>query len=102
MSKFDELKGEWKHGAEWDSDDYLSLYVISGTEESPEVYAKDMSDGEEFVITDIGFQKDTLTFKSLMPSTKRLGLNRFKLSEDGSIEAEFTFTVVERLERKHA
>lgn len=91
--------GSWRHVASWDSDDYLALYVISGTADAPVVHAKDLSDDEVFVISDIRYQNGTLTFTSLMPSTQRRGINRLRLCADGSMEVQFTFTVLERLER---
>ncbi|WP_444930964.1 hypothetical protein ACJJIF_04045 [Microbulbifer sp. SSSA002] len=100
MSKFKELIGKWKHAAPWDSDDYLAVYEISGTEDRPLVSGYDINDNEEFVISDIQWVSDTLVFKSLMPSTERVGINKFWLSEAGRIKSEFTFTVVEELVRE--
>lgn len=102
MSNFEKLKGKWRHAAEWDSDDYLALYEISGTEDNPKVYAIDLSDNEEFVISDISYSNNILVFTSFMPSTKRRGLNKFYINSNGGIESEFTFTVIEQLEKYHA
>lgn len=84
----------------WDSDDYLSEYVIAGSEEEPKVTAKDLNDGEEFIISNAKWEQGVLVFESFMPSTKRHGINKFSLSSDGSLKSEFTFTVVESLQRK--
>jgi len=85
------------HQASWDSEDYLAVYEISGSEEKPQIFAKDLSDNEEFVIKNISFKNDKLEFETLMPSTQRKGLNSFKINHDGTITSEFTFTVVETL-----
>lgn len=99
MSDFEKIKGKWKHSAEWDSDDYRAIYLISGTANDPKVYAKDLSDSEEFIISDVSFNNGVLEFIPVVPSTKRRGLNKFKLNPRGGLESEFTFTVIEQLER---
>ena len=101
MNKFSDIVGVWTQSLPWDSDDYLAEYVISGAEKDPKVTAKDLNDGEEFVISNIKWERGMLIFESLMPSTNRHGVNKFSLSENGSLKAEFTFTVVESLERKN-
>ena len=101
MSDFEQLIGRWKHIAPWDSDDYLAVYEISGTEESPAIAAKDLNDNEEFVISEIQWINGVLIFTSFMPSTERSGINKFWLTESGRLKSEFTFTVVEELEREN-
>ena len=100
MKKYSDLVGVWIQSLPWDSDDYLSEYVISGSEEEPKVSAKDLSDGEEFIISNVKWEQGVLSFVSIMPSTARHGLNKFSLSSDGGLTSEFTFTVVESLQRK--
>ncbi len=101
MSKFDKLKGKWKHISPWDSDDYLALYEISGTELAPLVTGVDLNDSEEFVISEISWSNDILSFESYMPSTQRKGQNKFCLNVNGKITSEFTFTVIEELVREN-
>ena len=93
------LLGTWQHRAPWNGDDYLSEYVISAPQGRPEVVARDLSDGEAFVISDVSWDGSTLSFVSLMPSTGRLGVNRFKLAAPGAIESTFAFTVMGELVR---
>jgi hypothetical protein len=100
MNNFEKFIGKWKHVAPWDSDDYLAVYEISGTEVSPFVVGKDLNDDEEFVISDVQWINGALIFTSFMPSTKRSGLNKFWLSTSGRLKSEFTFTVVEELVRE--
>ena len=100
MSKFNKLKGKWKHVSPWDSDDYLALYEISGTELEPLITGIDLNDSEEFVISDLSWSNDILSFESYMPSTQRKGINKFWLNDSGKITSEFTFTVIEELERE--
>ncbi len=100
MNRFGDIVGVWIHSLPWDSDDYLSEYVISGTEIEPVVTARDLNDGEEFIISNVKWEYGQLTFESFMPSTERRGINKFSLSSNGSLKSEFTFTVVESLDRK--
>jgi hypothetical protein len=85
--------------APWDSDDYLAEYVISIENGAPVVTARDLNDGEEFVISEARWDGKALTFRSLMPSTRREGINEFSLTPSGELQTRFTFTVVERLRR---
>ncbi len=101
MSDFENIKRKWKHSAPWDSDDYVTEYVISGNESEPKVSGKDTSDGEAFEISDVSWSNGELMFTSFMPSTKRKGINKFKLNESGNITSNFTFTIIEELEREH-
>ena len=100
MSEFDRMKGSWKHSAPWDSDDYLAVYQISGTESNPVVTGIDLSDEEKFEISEVVWADNELSFMSFMPSTRRKGMNTFKLNELGEITASFTFTVIESLVRE--
>jgi len=93
------LVGRWRHVAPWDSDDYLAEYQVSFDGQKFAVTGHDLNDGEHFEITDISWDGATLRFRSLMPSTRREGLNEFTPQPDGSVESRFTFTVVERMER---
>ncbi len=101
MSDFEKLKGTWVHSLPWDSDDYLAEYTISGSENSPNVEAIDINDGETFQISEIRWEDNKLIFKSFMPSTKREGINEFSFGENGVINSKFTFTVHENLQRKN-
>jgi len=101
MSDFERMKGTWIHALPWDSDDYLAEYSISGTEQSPKVEAFDSADGEAFIIENVKWVNNRLVFTSIMPSTKREGINEFSLSEDGELRSKFMFTVYETLHRKN-
>lgn len=81
----------------------MTKYVISGNDSDPKVSGKDTSDGEAFEISDVSWSNGELIFTSLMPSTNRKGINKFRLNENGTINSEFTFTVtvIEELEREH-
>jgi hypothetical protein len=93
------IVGRWRHVAAWDSDDYLSEYEVTFDGKQFTVTGHDLNDGEEFEITYVSWDGASLRFRSLMPSTRREGLNEFRLLSDGSIESRFTFTVVEKLVR---
>lgn len=101
MSDFSKLIGVWLVRSPEESDDYRSEYMIGGTESTPLVSAKDLSDGEEFVISNVAWISGRLEFESYMPSTERAGKNIFSLGESGTIEAEFTFTVKDVLIKKN-
>jgi len=64
-----------------------------------QIDATDMQDGEKMVISDITFDGTTLSFVSLMPSTERRGINKFRVIDDDLLESEFTFTLKEKLKR---
>lgn len=91
--------GTWRHVAPWSGDDYLAEYVVSWENGALSVSGRDLNDGETFLISDISFDGRVLRFRSVMPSTRREGVNEFSLTSDGEIESRFTFTVVERMVR---
>jgi hypothetical protein len=93
------LVGRWRHAAPWDGDDYLAEYHVTFDGKQFSVSAYDLNDGERFEISEISWDGVTLRFRSLMPSTRREGLNEFRALPDGSIESRFTFTVVETMVR---
>lgn len=93
------LVGSWVHLAPWGSDDYLAEYTVSLRNGRPVVSAVDLSDGERFRISEVSWGGTWLRFKSKMPSTGRIGLNEVKLKRNGSMQARFTFTVVEEMQR---
>jgi hypothetical protein len=93
------LVGRWRHAAAWDSDDYLAEYQVTFDGNQFAVSGHDLNDGEKFQISDVSWDGATLRFRSLMPSTRREGLNEFRALSDGSVESRFTFTVVERMVR---
>ena len=96
-NKFIKLIGKWKHISPYDGDDYLAIYEVSGTVDTPKVTGYDTSDNEKFIISNVAWDGKTLTFESLMPSTKRKGINKFTLKGDGEIQSEFTFTIYDQL-----
>ena len=93
------LVGTWQHPAPWNSDDYLAEYVISVENGAPVITARDLNDGEVFVISEARWDGKVLSFRSHMPSTGREGLNEFSLTPTGELQSRFTFTVVEQLHR---
>jgi len=98
-SAYQYLLGKWIHTAEWDTDDWMSEYIISGSEDNPIITARDIHDSEEFEITDIKWDGRTLTFTSRMPSTGRIGVNKFEIKSENEMAAEFTFTEIDILKR---
>jgi hypothetical protein len=93
------LVGTWQHPAPWDSDDCLAEYVILVEHGAPIVSARDLNDGEAFVISEARWDGEVLSFRSFMPSTGREGRNEFSLTPAGTLQSRFTFTVVEQLHR---
>jgi len=91
--------GSWRHVAPWSGDDYLAEYVVSWEKGALSVSGCDLNDGETFQISDVSFDGRVLRFRSLMPSTRREGVNEFSLTGAGEIESRFTFTVVARMVR---
>lgn len=99
MATKDKFVGKWVSTIPWSSDDYIMEYAISLKGDSFQIDATDMQDGEKMVISDITFDGTTLSFVSLMPSTERRGINKFRVIDDDLLESEFTFTVKEKLKR---
>ncbi len=93
------LVGTWRCATPWDSEDYRADYEITVEGNKPRVSARDLSDGEEFVISEVRWDGEVLSFRSLMPSTGREGLNEFRLCAAGKLNSRFTFTVAEELHR---
>jgi hypothetical protein len=94
------LCGVW-HDDSLDTEDYYrSEYSISAIDGRFHVSGVDRSDGEEFIISDIRWDGEWLSFKSLMPSTQRRGENRMRLLDTNEIEFLFTFTSREVWKRK--
>ncbi|MEZ5691582.1 MAG: hypothetical protein R3D71_07955 [Rickettsiales bacterium] len=90
--------GTWKYSPPWDgSDDFMSEYEISGSFDDPVVKAKDLYDGEEFIISNIKWDGFILEFESLMKSTGRKGINKLTLDHEGQLNNEFTFTESNKL-----
>jgi hypothetical protein len=95
------LCGTWIASSE-DTDDYFrSQYSITALDGEFRVTGIDCGDGEQFVISDVQWDGEWLTFKSFMPSTKRRGVNRMRFIDTHEIEFLFTFTVREIWRRKH-
>jgi len=94
-----QFAGTWVSFEPYDSDDYLIEWVISIDDGVISVTARDLQDNEEMEISEVWFDGTVLLFTSLMPSTGRRGLNRFRLKDNDRIESEFTFTVLEELKR---
>ena len=96
MKRFpSEFIGSWVHTLPWDSDDYLAEYKISLRSGKPVVSAVDLNDGERFKISNVSWDGTWLRFTSYMPSTKRFGLNEFRLKSNGRLESRFTCRIVE-------
>jgi len=94
------LLGTWVHALPWDSDEYLAEYSISLADGALSVAGFETNGGEEFVISDVEWDGEWLRFRSLMPSTGRVGTNEFRLVQADRIESRFTFTVIEEMIRK--
>lgn len=99
MNKKHPLVGSWVSSMPYDSDDYLIEYRIINVKGIFQIKAKDMQDGEEIKISNIEWDGIKLKFKSFVPSTKRKGINIFRLKNHDCIETEFTFTVIDKLKR---
>ena len=99
QSKSQAIVGRWRQVAPWDGDDYLSEYTIAFDGNKFSVSAQDLNDGEAFQISDVSWDGEALRFRSFMPSTRREGLNEFRVLSDGTIESRFTFTVINKLVR---
>jgi hypothetical protein len=84
-----------------DTNDYLRAeYTISVVDEQFRVTGVDCSDGEQFVIYDIGYDGEWIRFVSHMPSTRRTGRNWMRIIGTNKIEFRFTFTQTEFWVRK--
>jgi hypothetical protein len=95
------LCGTWVAPSE-DTDDYLRAeYRITATNGEFQISAVDRGDDEQFVISDIQWDGEWLSFTSYMPSTQRQGQNRMRYIDTNEIEFLFTFTVRELWRRKH-
>lgn len=95
----EKLEGRWISSCPTDSDDYLVEYFIKIVDGEFQIIARDLQDNEEMLISDVSWDGDSLKFRSIMPSTDRVGFNIFRLLNDDEIEAKFTFTVLEVLKR---
>ena len=91
------LIGTWIHSLPGDSEDYFAEYQISERRGKPTVSAIDLTDGEKFKISRVSWDGEWLRFTSLMPSTRRIGLNEFRLKKNGRLASRFTFTVLEEM-----
>lgn len=93
------ILGKWRHPTPWDSNDYLTEYVISYKDGKPVVTGKDVQDGEDFIVSDVSWDGHVLRFKTLMPSTGREGINEMWLLKKDVLKVKFTFTETEELQR---
>ena len=93
------ILGTWKHVAPWDSDDWLSEYTIALVNGTLVVTGRDTNDGEAYVVSEVQWDGSMLSFRTLVPSTGREGLNEFRADGNGGLKSRFTFTVLDRLER---
>jgi hypothetical protein len=75
-------------------------YTISVVDEQFRVTGVDPSDGENFMIYDIGYDGEAIRFVSLMPSTGRTGRNWMRIVDKDKVEYRFTFTERELWVRK--
>ncbi len=92
------LIGTWRCPAPWAAD-YLAEYTISMHNGKLMVSARELADGEEFVISDVSWDGTVLSFRSVMLSTGCDGFNEFSFLPDGQLQLRFTFTVFEALQR---
>jgi hypothetical protein len=96
------LCGTWYDHSQ-DTDDYVRAeYTVTAVDGQFQVSAVDRSDHEAFVISDVCWDGEWLSFTSFMPSTRRRGHNRMRYLDTHEIEFLFTFTVREVWRRKHA
>ena len=93
------LCGTWIASSE-NTGDYGAEYSITAVGGEFRVTGIDRADDEQFVISDIQWDGEWLTFTSFMPSTQRRGHSRMRYLDTGEIEFLFTFTVREIWERK--
>jgi hypothetical protein len=84
------------------TDDYVRAeYSVTAVDGQFHVTAVDCGDGEKFVISDVCWDGEWLSFTSFMPSTQRRGHNRMRYFDTHEIEFLFTFTVREVWRRRH-
>jgi Tfp pilus assembly ATPase PilU len=100
MEEGREFLGRWVSTSPFASDDYLVEYTITKENGLMRIHAVDLQDNEEMEISEVRLEGDVLHFKSLMKSTKRKGVNRFKVKDDKTLYTEFTFTVYETVKRR--
>lgn len=91
------LLGRWR--AEWDSDDGRSEYHVAVRAGRLSVTGKDCGDGEEYVISNVAFDRTALTFDTFMPSTGRKGRISFRTTATAEVQMTFTFMDVCRAVR---
>ncbi|HVU27530.1 MAG TPA: hypothetical protein VHG71_07305 [Verrucomicrobiae bacterium] len=95
------LCGIWVASNPDDTDDYFEAeYHISVQKGKFHVIGIDKLDDEEFVISNVKWNGIWLTFKTLMPSTRRIGFMKMRTVSQNEIELKFTFTVTETWRRK--
>jgi hypothetical protein len=97
------LCGTWVAGDFENTDEYQEAeYSVSVVAGQFHVAAVDMMDSEAFVIMDVSYDGEWLSFTSLVPSTQRRGRSRIRLVDQDKIEFVFTFTVTEHWKRKNS
>jgi hypothetical protein len=75
----------------WILDDDTGVeYTVSALGDSPTVSGVDLSDGEEFAITDVFWDGVELRFTSLMPSTQYKLRHIFRALPNSEVEHEWT------------
>lgn len=84
------LFGRWR--AEWDSDDGRSEYHIGVHHGQLKVTGKDYGDGEDYIISNIAYDRNSVQFDTLMPSTGRKGHLSLCMIATGEVQMSFTFT----------
>jgi hypothetical protein len=95
------LCGSWVARNPDETSDYQRAeYTISVVDGQFQVTGVDCSDGEEFLIYDIGYDGEWIRFVSQMPSTGRSGRNWMRIVDKDKIEFRFTFTETEFWVRK--
>jgi hypothetical protein len=89
------LCGTWR-ATDDGGDEYLRAeYSVKAANGQFHVSAIDRSDNERFVITDVNWDGEWLSFSSFVPSTERRGQSRIRYLDTHEIEFFFTFTVRE-------
>ena len=95
------LCGVWVASNPDETNDYFEAeYRISVEKGKFHVAGIDRMDDEQFVISNIKWKGDCLTFSTLMPSTGRRGIMKMRIISRNEIELKFTFTVTEIWRRK--
>lgn len=86
------LLGRWKSEDDYNSAEYEIVVEGSGLK----ITAVDANDGEKFEVSNVEFDKETIKFDTLMPSTGRVAhlvLNAMPGSQRATLALTFTDTI---------